>query len=207
MKRVLRTGRDAPTDESRGTLVGTLAMVAGAAFVVGTLLTIAAEWGWSLVVIGMALLLYVVPQLHRFQSPADGWLGRAGSPLVLAGAGLFVAPGVIFLIWSTVGEPAGAGLLWMIGFRTIGLIALILGTVLFGIGSAMARRFPPAAPLLMLVGLLGALAIDMATGAWVDDERTTEWGFYIGVPLFGLGLAWMGYVLRSEARARPALGA
>ena len=62
-----------------------------------------------------------------------------------------------------------------------------------------------------IASLLGmaALAVDMATGAFFeDDSTTTEWGFYIGVPVFGLGLAWAGYAvwkgLGSTESSRPA---
>ncbi len=42
----------------------------------------------------------------------------------------------------------------------------------------------------------------MMTGAFfADDGSVTEWGFYIGVPLFGLGLAWIGYALGHASRA------
>ena len=54
---------------------------------------------------------------------------------------------------------------------------------------------------LMLVGLVAGIAIDMATGAFFEDEpTTTEWGFYIGLPLFGLGLAWAGYEVWKGSR-------
>ena len=206
MNQSLNTGRDASIEGSRGTLVGTLAMAAGALFVLGALLTIATEWGWLGLLLGLALLVYVVPQLHRFQSPADGWLGRVGSLLVAAGAGVWVTLGVIFLVWEAVGEPgepAWTGVAWLLSF-----VAFLLGVVLFGVGSVKAKKFPPGAPLLMIVGLIGALAIDMATGAFFEeDASTTEWGLYIGIPLFGLGLAWMGYVLRTQARTRPAVAA
>jgi hypothetical protein len=170
------------------------------------LVSSAVDWAWLAILVGFALLLYVVPQLHRFQSPADGWAGKWGSWLVAGGAAVVLALGVVFLILETVGdpgEPAWAGVLWMIGF-----FAFVLGILLFGIGSALAKRFPPAAPLLMLVGLVAAIVIDMATGAFFgEDTATTEWGFYIGVPLFGLGLAWMGYALRNASRANPAVAA
>jgi hypothetical protein len=58
----------------------------------------------------------------------------------------------------------------------------------------------------MLLGLVAAIAIDMATGAFFEEEpTTTEWGFYIGVPHFGLGLAWMGWAVRSRDRSAHAL--
>ncbi len=204
MKQTLSTTfADTGAGSSRATTVGTLAMVAGALFALGALVSIAVDWAWFGILIGLALLAYVAPQLHRFQSPADGWAGRAGSLLVAGGAGLVVALGVVFLVIEAVGdpgEPAWAGVLWMVGF-----LAFVVGIVLFAVGSAIAKVFPPGAPLLMLIGLVAAIAIDMATGAFFEDEpTTTEWGFYIGVPLFGLGLAWMGWALRSGHRsARP----
>lgn len=186
---------------SRAATVGTLTMAAGALFVLGPLVSIASEWAWLGILAGLALLAYVVPQIHRLQAPADGWAGTIGNLLVAAGAALVVALAVVFLLWEAVGdpgEPAWAGVLWLIGF-----LSFLVGIVLFGIGTALARSFPPAAPLLMLGGLVAALLVDMVTGAFFEEEpTTTEWGFFIGLPLFGLGLCWMGYVLRSRAAAR-----
>lgn len=174
--------------------VGMLTMIAGVAFIAGALGSIAFDPAWALIIVGFALLAYVVPKLHAYQAPADGWPGTWGARLVLLGASIVVILGLTLLILELVtepGEPAWAGALWMVGF-----FSFAIGIVLFGIGSAIARRFPPAAPILMLVGLAGAIAIDMATGAFFeDDTAATEWGFYLGVPLFGLGLAWMGYTL------------
>lgn len=183
---------------SRAATVGTLTMVAGAMFALGALVSIAVDWAWLAILVGLALLAYVVPQLHRFQAPADGWAGRLGSLLVAAGAGLVAALGVVFSILEAVGdpgEPAWSDVLWLLGFS-----AFVVGSVLFSVGSIIARRFPPGAPLLMLIGLVAAVAIDMATGAFFeDDASTTEWGFYIGLPVFGLGVAWMGYALRNAS--------
>jgi uncharacterized membrane protein len=187
-----------------GTTLGTLTMITGAMFVLGALVSIATEWAWLAMLVGFALLVYVVPQLHRVQAPADGWPGRLGAPLTAAGAAIVLLLGIVFLVWDAVGdpgEPAWTGVLWMIGF-----FGFLVGIVLFGIGSMVANVVPRAAPLLMLLGLVAAIAIDMATGAFFEDEpATTEWGFYIGVPLFGVGLAWMGWALRTGRRARAAV--
>ncbi len=185
---------------SRARTVGTLTMLAGALFGLGALVSAAIEWAWPAVIVGFALLAYVVPRLHRFQAPSDGWTGRFGSLLVAGGAGLMVALGVVFLVWEAVGtpgEPAWAGVLWMVAF-----VAFVTGIVLFAVGSALARRFPWGAPVLMLVGLVSALAIDMATGAFFEDDASTT----VGIPLFGLGLVWMGYALRSGALRSNAFG-
>lgn len=189
---------------SRASTVGILTIIAGALVALGTLVSIAVEWAWFATLVALALLVYVTPQLHRFQSPADGWAGKAGSLLVAAGAGLIVAVGVVFLVLEAVGdpgEPAWAGVAWMVGF-----FAFVVGVVLFAVGSARARVFPPGAPLLMLVGLASAVAIDMATGAFFQDDSTiTAWGAYIGIPLFGLGLAWLGYAQRNASRTGPSI--
>ena len=197
---------DRAAGDSRAGTVGSLTVLAGALVAAGALVSTVVDWAWVALLLAFALLVYVVPQLHRFQAPADGWAGRAGSLLVVAGAATMVALGAIFLVWEAVGEPgdpAWAGVLWMVAF-----FAFVAGIVLFAVGSALARRFPPAAPLLMLAGLVAALAIDMATGAFFEDgQSTTEWGFFIGLPVFGLGLAWMGYALRSAgSRAHARVG-
>jgi hypothetical protein len=188
---------------ARDTSLGTLAMVAGAMFVLGTLVSSATDWAWLALLVGFALLVYVVPQLHRVQAPADGWPGRLGASLTAAGAAIVLLLGLVFLIWDAVGdpgEPAWTGVLWLVGF-----FGFLVGIVLFGIGSMKAHRVPRGAPLLMLLGLVAAIAIDMATGAFFEDEAM-EWGSYIGVPLFGLGLAWMGWALRSSRRSAPVGG-
>ena len=164
---------------ARDTTLGTLTMIAGAMFVLGALVSIVTDWAWLALLVGFALLVYVVPQLHRVQAPADGWPGRLGGPLTAAGAAIVLLLGVVFLIWDAVGEPgepAWTGVLWVIGF-----FGFLVGIVLFGIGSVMAHVVPRGAPLLMLLGLVAAIAIDMATGAFFEDEpTTTEWGFTSG---------------------------
>lgn len=194
------TGRDAKR-------VGVVTMVAGAAFALAALGSIATEAAWALMLVGFASLVYVVPKLHRHQAPGDRWPGALGAWLVPAGAGIVLALGLVYLVWQAVGdpgEPGWVGPVWMIGF-----FSFAVGVVLFGVGSVIARKFTPVAPALMLLGLVGALAIDMATGAFFQEEGgpITEWGLYIGVPLFGFGLAWMGYQLWAPERGADTAGA
>ncbi len=105
-----------------------------------------------------------------------------------------------------VGDPPEEGpgvvdILWMISFA-----AFTIGVVLFAIGTIKGRVLPLASAVLMLVGLVAAIAIDMATGAFFEDEpTTTEWGFHIGVPLFGLGLVWAGYTVWKGLGSREEL--
>lgn len=186
---------EARTASPRG--LGVLTIAAGALFALGALASTVTEWAWIALLAGFALLVPVVPGLHRVQAPADGWAGRVGAPLVAAGAALVLLLGVVYLVWDAVGdpgEPAWADVTWLVGF-----VAFIVGIVLFGVGTAVAGVFPRAAAWLLLGGLVAAVAIDMATGAFFEDDgSTTEWGFFIGIPLFGAGLAWMGYALRSQ---------
>lgn len=183
--------------------VGLATLVAGICFIIASAGSAAFDGLWAVMLIGFALLVYAVPQLHRYQAPADGALGLWGSRLVAVGGLIVMALGLVALIWEAVGDlpeddPAIVGVLWMIGF-----FSFAIGVVLFTIASVKAKVFPPAAPILMLVGLASALAIDMATGAFFEDEMTTtQWGFYLGVPVFGLGLAWIGY---SVWKSRPEL--
>lgn len=78
--------------------VATATMAAGALFALGALVSALTEWAWLAVVVGFALLAYALPRLHRFQAPADGWVGRIGALLGATGAGLMVTLGVVFLI-------------------------------------------------------------------------------------------------------------
>ena len=180
-----------------GSKAGLATLVAGICFMVGALGSAAVEALWIVIILGFGLLVYAVPHLHRHQAPADGTVGLWGSRLVAIGGSVVLLLGIVFLIWEAVGtppeeDPGPVGILWMIGF-----FGFVIGIILFAVGTLRAKVFPQAAPLLMLAGLIGALAIDMATGAFFEDESggTTQWGFYIGVPLFGLGLAWLGYAL------------
>jgi hypothetical protein len=176
--------------------LGPLTMAAGALFALGALVSTVTDWAWLALLAGFALLVYVVPGLHRVQAPADGRAGRLGAPLVAAGAAVVLLLGVVFLVWDALGdpgEPAWTDVVWLVGF-----VAFLVGIVLFGIGSAVAGVFPRGAAYLLLGGLVAAVVIDIATGAFFEDDgSTTEWGFFIGVPVFGAGLAWMGYALRS----------
>lgn len=200
----------APTTATDSKKVGLATLVAGICFVVASIGSAVFDPLWIVMILGFGLLAYSVPRLHRHQAPSDGALGLWGSRLVAFGAVVVLALGVVYLVWEAVGtppeeDPAIIGPLWMIGF-----FSFAIGVVLFTIGSIRAKVFPQAAPTLMLVGLVSALVIDIATGAFFEDDgSTTAWGFYIGVPLFGLGLAWIGYSLwkprgiTSEGAAAP----
>ncbi len=173
---------------------GLAVLIAGVALIIAALGSALTEWLWVIMLIGFIGLVYGIPGIHRYQAPADGAPGKWGAWLVRAGGLIVTLLGVVFLVWEAVGtvpeeDPAIIVPLWMIGF-----FGFAIGMILFVIGTLKANVLPRGAAILMIVGLVGAIAIDMATGAFFEDDTgtTTEWGFYIGVPLFGLGLAWLG---------------
>ncbi len=175
---------------------GLATLFAGLFFIAGGAASAAFDGAFVLIVVGFLLLLYAVPALHRHQAPADGPLGLWGSRLFVFGATLFVLLAVVFLVWEAVGdpgEPAWANFVWPIGF-----FSMIIGFILFVIGCLKARVLEPLALWLVVIGLVGGIALDMATGAFSGDGEVMEWGLYVGIPLAGLGLLWMGYRLWSR---------
>jgi hypothetical protein len=182
------------TARARHKWPGLAVLIAGIAIIVGSLGSAAVDWLWVAMLVGFLGMVYGMPGIHEYQAPADGAFGKWGALLVRYGGAVLVLLGVVFLVWEAVGNPPDEGpalvdVAWMIGFA-----AFAIGVVIFAIGIIKAKVLPPASGVLMLVGLVAAIAIDMATGVFFEDEpTTTEWGFYIGVPMFALGLAWAGY--------------
>jgi hypothetical protein len=175
---------------------GLAALVAGILILVGSVGSAFADWLWVAMLLGFLGMILGVPGMHRYQAPADGAPGRIGAWLVAVGGAVILLLGLVFLLWEAVADPPDQGpavvdVAWMIGFA-----AFAIGVILFSIGVIRGRVLPAASGVLMLVGLVAAVAVDMATGAFFEDEpTTTEWGFFIGVPVFALGLAWAGYTV------------
>lgn len=173
---------------------GLALMIAGAALVVGSVGSALVDGLWLAMLLGFLAMAYGVPGVHRAQAPADGFPGRWGALLVALGAAVMVLLGLAFLVWEVVGDPPAEGpavvdVAWMVGFG-----AFVVGVLLFAVGVIRAQVFPRVAGILILVGLVAAVAIDMATGAFFEDDgATTEWGFYLGLPVLAVGLAWLGY--------------
>lgn len=189
-----RIGTGLSTDVARKAGLATL--LAGLCIMVGAIGSEFLDPLWFVIVFGFALLLYAVPKLHRYQAPADGAAGKWGARLVVLGGTLFVLLAVIYGVWELVGDPpeeapGPINILWPIAF-----FSFLIGIVMFSIGSVRAKVFPLGAPILMLGGLVGGVAIDMATGVFFeDDPDTTAWGAIIGMPLFAIGLVWIGLSL------------
>jgi hypothetical protein len=184
----------AASGTARNKWSGLAVLIAGIAIIVGSLGSAAFDWLWVAILVGFLGMVYGMPGVHDYQAPADGALGKWGALLVRYGGAVLVLLGAIFLVWDAVGTPPDEGptpvdVVWMIGFAVF-----VIGAVIFAIGIIKGKALPPASGVLMLVGLVAGIAIDMATGAFFETEpTTTQWGFYIGVPMFALGLAWAGY--------------
>lgn len=175
--------------------VGALTIVAGVAMIVGAPLGAVSRWAVLLATISVALLVYTVPKMHRYQDPADGWTGTWGAWMASAGGAVAVVVALVMLA----AEVAGVGLPRGVpATGVIGALIFTIGIVLFGIGSAIAHVFPRPAPLLVVIGLAVVIGGDLVAGAFFGDA--TPWGSYVGFPLFGLGLAWMGSHLRAGSR-------
>lgn len=176
--------------------------VAGVCVILGALGSAVTEWAWVFMIVAFAALAYALPQLHKVQAPGDGWVGRIGATLAAFGGSVIVMLSVIYAVWEMLGEPgdpAWSEVAWVVGF-----FSFLVGIVLFAVGTMLADRLPRRAGALMLLSLVAAVGIDMATGAFFEDSGdTTEWGLYIGLPLFGVSLLWIAAAVGSRQTRRP----
>ncbi|MFI7481166.1 hypothetical protein ACH9EU_01990 [Kocuria sp. M1R5S2] len=195
------------TPRARSRSSGLVVLISGILIIIGSAGSSVLDGLWVVMLIGFLGMVYGMPGVHHYQAPADGALGKWGAQLIRFGGAVIVLLGLAFLVWEAVGTPPESGpaavdVAWMAGFAVF-----VIGVILFAIGVVRAKVLPVASGVLMLVGLVGSLVVDMATGAFFESEPvTTEWGFLIGVPVFGLGLAWAGYSVWKGAGARSGTG-
>lgn len=189
----------------QSSMPGLALVAAGIGIIIGTVGSELTEWLGIGLLVGVLGIAYGMPGVHRYQAPADGALGKWGAMLASFGASVLALLGIVFLTWEAVGDPPEEGPAWAEVAWPVGFFALLIGVVLFAIGIIRAKVLPTLPGVLMLLGLVSAVAIDMATGAFFEDDgSTTEWGFYIGLPVFAIGLAWAGYAVwqGSDSRSR-----
>ena len=190
---------------------GIAAMLAGAILIAEVLLSeFVLEQLSYLLGLVLLLLLVALPGLEAFQDGRDGRLGRAGFVLAWIGAAilatLFAAVGVAEGLLGL--DPDASQALGPV--LAVGFVALIAGVPLFGIAALRAGVLPRAAVLLFVVSLPLGVAIDLATGAFFEDDGESsmpEIGYWVGVSAFAFAMIWLGHRMwsepeRSSARAR-----
>jgi hypothetical protein len=163
---------------------------------------------WYLFAVAVPLFLPVLLGVHAYQRERAGRIGNAGFVLAFTGAALtsvaliviVIGDAVLGIVWE---DAEGIGVTMLVVSAITGAISLVVGFMILGIAMIRANMLPRLAPVLLLIGIPLALAIDIATGAFADDT-TVPVGFFLGVPLFALGLAWIGYALWSSVGPDPA---
>lgn len=188
---------------------GLAAMLAGASFVAADLLSLSISPKFPssvslgsepyaiqsvLKLIGAALLLLGLFGLHARQAEATGSLGTAGFLAAFCGTALavgsfwataFFAPAMDPVAFDAGEGPPGR----LADAFVVTMATFVLGWMLFGVTAWRARVYPRAAALLLIFGsplAIGTLlVVGFPTGAF-----------------FSAAVAWMGYALWSEQRAR-----
>jgi hypothetical protein len=151
-------------------------------------------------------LLAALPGLRAAQKGRDGALGMSGYWIaVIAITILSILFAVAAFAWLALAQdPEEALPGWLEVFLPIGFVGTVLGLLIFGIGAIRANVLPRWGAILFTIGLPLGLAIDIATGAFFEENGTTpEVGFYVGPPLFAIGLIWLGYALWSRTGMTP----
>jgi hypothetical protein len=100
--------------------------------------------------------------------------------------------GLIFEATGGNREEEGPG--FLTALLAVGFFGTVIGVI--GLGAAMIRAnvLNRWAAWLFTIGLPLGLTIDMATGAFFEENGDTpEVGFFVGSPLFCIGLIWLGY--------------
>lgn len=184
-------------------------MAAGILIVGGAVLQPILEVLWLLVAAGFIILVASLPGLRGAHGGRDGLIGTiAWWPAMVAGAIVAVLLIVGIFIDLVLGRDPEDVIGPLFAVLAVGFFTFVAAVTLYGVAMAIAAVVPRIAAILVAVGLPVALAIDMATGAFFEENgETTEWGFYVGIPLFALGIVWIGYALwsgRTGVRTEPA---
>jgi hypothetical protein len=188
---------------------GLALMVAGILMVAGVALQAIHELLWLLLAVGFIILVGALPGLRSAHGGREGLLGTiAWWPAMVAGAIVAVLLIVGLFIDLVLGRDPEDVIGPLFPVLAVGFFTFVVAIALYGVAMAIAGVVPRIAAFLVAAALPLALVIDMATGAFFEENgETTEWGFYIGIPLFALGFVWIGYALwsgRAGATTEPA---
>lgn len=166
----------------------------------GDLLTLPEEFFFILALPMAFFLLIGLPGIRARQEGRETAIGKVGYVVMAASlAVLTILFGVASYVTAILKEDVETFLPdWLESFLAIGFFGTLIGALLFGIGLVIARGFGPLPSWLFLIALPLGLLIDVATGAFFQENGDTPaYGFYVGVPLFGIALIWMGVKLLS----------
>lgn len=193
---------------------GMVAITAGVWFllwmVLGTLLETRLPDGtfFAALTVFFALFLWALFGLRGAHDGMAGGLGKAGFVLSALGTallGLLFIYGMIFE--ATGGDIEEGGPRFIEVLLAVGFFGMVIGVILLGAAMIRAKVLNRWAAWLFTIGLPLGLVIDMATGAFFEESGDTpEVGFFVGPPLFCIGLIWLGYEIWKGrgATAEPA---
>ena len=156
--------------------------------------------------LGALLTLFGLFGLLARQLQRAGWLGVGGFVVAVSGTGLLLTAGMLeMFIFPYLGEirptweeePPPAGIVE--AFMTIKIV-FTLGYVLLGAAIVRARVLPRSVGILLMVA---TVAFNFGDPVLMALGLEDAWG--VPFALFGVGLAWFGYALRSNASERQAV--
>jgi len=130
--------------------------------------------------------------LYAAQSDRLGLIGEAGFSLAFAGFAVAALCSLLIVAaaWTSGPEKVPG---WLGSVTNLAVLALAVGSILFGVATLRAGRLPRGGALLLIAGPLLLLA--MVFGG-VGDPRL----FTLPSALFGAGWAWLGYDLPVAVR-------
>lgn len=143
----------------------------------------------------LILLFFSFPALHKAQRGRNGVTGTIGYWLMLIAGGLFALVFLVGIFYDTVmNEAPETALPFLFADDSpifpIVFFGLILGILIFGIATLIAGVAPRLATLLFLFGLPLGVLLDFFI---LQSEDSQGPGFYIGIPMFAIGLLWLGW--------------
>ena len=157
---------------------GVSLMLAGVAFITRSRLPTASSVGDTFQLVAIALLAVGIVGLHTLQKNHYGRIGLAGLSIVVIAASASVLARIVMLVSGS------DALVWI---SDLALPALMLGMVIYGVATLLARVLP------LWVGVAIILALPLRIALVAIDP----WG----LTLFGLLWVVLGYVLWSRREA------
>ena len=141
---------------------------------------VVSDWvGLALQIPPLTLLAAGMVGLHIRQKNRLGRLGRAGFVVAISAAAYLVGSIVfaLYILYAGISETMA---LTIFSLFRVSVLMLILGSILLSIASLHAEVLPHWVALLLTIGSVAAVVP------------------FVGVPLFGVGWAALGYALWSE---------